>query len=99
VKIVDGESFPYRCPDTRSACLDALQQNMKLLIPVQRPPPRNLFLTWFRISKAYLKGLLGSVSLRIPVENSSVLREDYLGINCYMFLLAFLCCNRSTVEV
>jgi len=38
------------------------------------------------ISKAYLKELLGSVSLRIPVENSIVLRECLLGINIYMYL-------------
>jgi hypothetical protein len=60
-------------------CLDKCWQ-------IQTPPPKNLFLTCFRISKAYLNGLLGSVFLRILIENSIVLRESLLGINVYMYL-------------
>jgi hypothetical protein len=61
-------------------------QKVYFLIHVQTLPPKNPFLTCFRIFRAYLKGLLSSVSLRIPVENSSVLRESLLGINIYMYL-------------
>jgi hypothetical protein len=53
--------------------------------PVRTPPPRNPFLTCFKIYIAYLKGLIGSVIVIIPIENSSVLREEYLGINIYMY--------------
>jgi len=34
--------------------------------PVRKPPSRNSNLNRIRISEAYLKGLLGIVSLRIP---------------------------------
>jgi hypothetical protein len=36
------------------------------LLPVRPPPPKNPFLTCFRISKTYLKWLLGIIFLRIP---------------------------------
>jgi len=55
------------------------------LCPVRTPLFRNPFLTSFKIFRAYLKGLLGSVIVRIPLENYSLLREDYLGINVYMY--------------
>jgi hypothetical protein len=45
----------------------------------------NPFLTYFKVFIAYLKGLLGSVFLRIPVKNFIVLREDYLGLNRFMY--------------
>jgi len=47
---------------------------------------RNPNLSRIRISEVYLKGLLGIVSLGIPVENFIVLREGLLGINVYMYL-------------
>jgi len=59
-------------------------------------------LTCIRVSRAYLKRLLGSVSYRISVENSSVLREDCLGLNCYMYFsisLRVLLVFCSTIEV
>jgi hypothetical protein len=48
--------------------------------------PRNSLLTCFRVSRAYLKGVLGNVSLRILVDNFILLRENLLGINVYMYL-------------
>jgi hypothetical protein len=47
---------------------------------VRTPPSRNPFLACFMISRAYLNGLIDSVCLRIPVDNSSVLKEGLLGI-------------------
>jgi hypothetical protein len=52
---------------------------------VRTPLSRNPFLTYFRIFRTNLNGLLGSVSLRIPVENFSVLKEYYLGVNKFMY--------------
>jgi hypothetical protein len=63
VKTTDEEAFPCNLLDARSSrldarssCLDALQQNMKITVihldtqcPVRTPPPRNSFLTCFRI--------------------------------------------------
>jgi hypothetical protein len=73
VKTVDGEAFPCNRQDAKSILSDAFQQNMKIVVirleaqcPVRTPLPRNPFLTCFRISEAYLNGLLGIVSLRIP---------------------------------
>jgi hypothetical protein len=80
------EKFDCTHPDTRATCPDMLQRNIHLLIHVRTPSPRNSFLTCFRIFRAYLKRLLGSFSLRIFVENSSMLREGLLGINIYMYL-------------
>jgi hypothetical protein len=81
MKTVEGEAFPCNSsdarssrPDARSSRLDTLQQNMKLLLPVRtlkvlsgrRRLARNSLLTYFKISKVYLNGLPGIVSLRIP---------------------------------
>jgi len=44
---------------------------------VWTPTPRNSFQPYFRVFRAYLKWLLGSVSLRIPAENFIVLREGF----------------------
>jgi hypothetical protein len=79
VKTADREAFPCRYPDARSTCPNMLLQNMKLLILVRMPSTRNSFLTCFSVSRAYLKGLLVSVIVRIPVENFIVLREGLLG--------------------
>jgi hypothetical protein len=43
-------------------------------------------MTCFRVSKAYLKRLLSSLCLRIPIENSIVLREGFLGLNRFIYL-------------
>jgi hypothetical protein len=75
VKTLDGEAFPCNLSDARSSHLNALSQNLKLLFPVWMPPHRNPFLTCFRISRAYLKGLLGSFFGRVREWNSILLRE------------------------
>jgi hypothetical protein len=64
-------SITDRCPDMRW--------------PIRTPPPRKLFMAYFRVFRTCLKGLLGNVSSRILVENSIVLREGLLGINVYMY--------------
>jgi hypothetical protein len=72
VKTADGDDFPYNCPDARLSCLDAFQQNIGFVVahpndqsPIRTPLIRNLNLRRIRISKAYLMGLLGIVSLKI----------------------------------
>jgi hypothetical protein len=72
VKTADGEAFSCNRPNARSSRLDSLQQNIGFVDacsdacwPIQTSPSGNQNLSRIRISEAYLKGLLGIVSLRI----------------------------------
>jgi hypothetical protein len=72
VETMDIETFPCNRLEARLSCPDALGQNIGFVVarpddqsPVWTPPSRNLNLSRIKISEAYIKGLLGIVSLRI----------------------------------